>query len=261
MVHGRAIYGREMRIFAEPLWTPKAGNTSSEYEDAYWPKRSVDGGTYCRFAVADGATETSFSGVWAKQLVRAYRKGFFDNPNDMEWFSVLQKKWWAIVRRKPLPWYAEQKLESGTFAALLGVTLCYASTRSECGTWRAIAVGDSCLIHMRGNEVLATFPMTHSEAFTNSPVLISTKPSPNGSPLGALVTTEGEWQSGDHFYLMTDAIAAWFFRAMERQESPWKIIRDFDNDREKPFRRWVETARKLNLMRNDDVTLYRIEIT
>lgn len=250
-----------MRIFAEPLWTPKAGNTDSEYEDAYWPRHSIEGVTHSRFAVADGATETSFSGVWAKQLVRAYCEGLFDNPNDIEWFGTLQRKWWTIVRRKPLSWYAEQKLESGTFAALLGVTLCYESTTSECGTWRAVAVGDSCLIHMRGNDVLASFPMTASESFTNSPVLISTKPSPDASPLGALVTTEGEWQSGDHFYLMTDAIAAWFFRAMEKQETPWNIIRDFDNDPSQPFQGWIETARKQNLMRNDDVTLYRIEIT
>jgi hypothetical protein len=114
---------------------------------------------------------------------------------------------------------------------------------------------------MRGSKVLTTFPITASEAFTNSPVLLSTKTSLDAPPLEALVTTQGEWESGDHFYLMTDAIAAWFFRAMEQQQSPWNIIRDFDNDPCKPFLGWVETARKQNLMRNDDVTLYRIEIT
>ena len=250
-----------MRIFAEPLWTPKAGNTDSEYEDAYWPRRRIEGVTHSRFAVADGATETSFSGVWAKQLVRAYCEGFFDSPDNMEWLSALRRKWWAIVRRKPLSWYAEQKLESGAFAALLGITLYQESTTSECGVWRATAIGDSCLVHMRGSKVLTTFPITTSESFTNSPVLLSTKASANAPLLGDLVMRQGEWKSGDHFYLMTDAIAAWFFRAMEQKQSPWNIIRDFEHDPCKPFLSWVQTTRKQNLMRNDDVTLYRIEIT
>jgi hypothetical protein len=250
-----------MRIFAEALWLPKSGSTDSEYEDAYWPRHPIEGVTHARFAVADGATETSFSGIWAKQLVRAYCDGAFDNLDETEPLCALQRKWWRIVRRKPLPWYAEQKLESGTFAALVGITLCYESVASECGTWRAAAIGDSCLVHLRGGKVLSSFPLTTSSAFTNAPTLLSTNLSESNSPLEALVTTYGEWQSGDHFYLMTDAIAAWFFRAIEQQELPWTVIRDLDYDPKKPFRAWVESARKLNLMRNDDVTLYRIEIT
>jgi hypothetical protein len=68
---------------------------------------------------------------------------------------------------------------------------------------------------------------------------------------------------------MTDAVAAWFFRAHERNEAPWEVIRDLDNERDHPvvaqsgmksFREWVDTARTQGLMRNDDVTIYRIEI-
>jgi hypothetical protein len=249
-----------MYIFADALWTPKSGNTDSEYEDAYWPDHSIEGMPHFRFAVADGATETSFSGIWAKQLVRAYCDGLFDNLNDTKWLDGLQKKWWDIVREKPLPWYAEQKLESGTFAALVGITLCYESVKSERGRWHAAAIGDSCLVHMRGSNLLAAFPLSTSSAFTNSPILLSTNASADGLALCDLITTEGEWQCGDHFYLMTDAIAAWFFRAMEQRDSPWTILRDLNYDPNRPFREWVETVRKLNVMRNDDVTLYRIEI-
>ena len=114
---------------------------------------------------------------------------------------------------------------------------------------------------MRGGVVRASFPLEKSEAFTNSPFLLSTKSSAEDLPLGTLLTTSGDWQCGDHFYLMTDAIAAWFFRAIEQQEAPWTIIRDLDIDAKKPFAEWVDNARTLRLMRNDDVTLYRIEIT
>jgi len=257
-----------MRLFAEALWAPKAGNTDSEYEDAYSPRHRVDDESCSRFAVADGASETSFSGIWARQLVRAYCTGAFDNLVDPEWLFKLQRKWWSIVRSKPLSWYAEEKLESGTFAALVGLTLEWESAKSEHGTWHAEAIGDSCLFQLRDGHIVSTFPLHASQEFTNSPILLSAKPGKN-SALESLVLARGEWQSGDHFYLMTDAVAAWFFRALEGKEAPWEIVRDLDNEPcgrvaarsgMKSFREWVETARRQNLMRNDDVTLYRIEI-
>jgi hypothetical protein len=254
-----------MHVFAEALKMPKAGNTDSEYEDAYWPEGPVDGASCSRFAVADGATETSFSGIWARQLVEAYGAGAFENPPDSGWLSELQQKWWSIVRDKPLPWYAEEKVGSGTFAALVGLTLDRESADSEHGTWHAEAIGDCCLFQIRGSKILAKFPLQTSESFTNSPVLLSVNPGKH-SAIDSLVSTRGEWQCGDYFYLMTDAVAAWFFRAIERREVPWETIRDLGNEPisarsgMKSFREWVDTSRKQGLMRNDDVTLYRIDL-
>jgi hypothetical protein len=257
-----------MHLIGEPFSMPKAGNTDSEFEDAYWPQGKVDGESWSRFAVADGATETSFSGIWARQLVEAYGAGAFESLPDSRWLSDIQRQWWSIVRDKPLPWYAEEKVESGTFASLLGLTLESKSADSEHGTWHAEAIGDCCLFQVRGSNILAKFPIQAAEDFTNSPVLLSVKPGKD-SAIDSLVSIRGEWQWGDHFYLMTDAMAAWFFRAMERDEAPWEIIRDLDNELQDPvsarsdmksFREWVETVRKAGLMRNDDVTLYRIEI-
>ena len=113
-----------MRIHIHHHWLPKAGNRSEEYEDAFWPTRSevVTGGElYC--AVADGATETSFSGQWARQLVRAFGNG---DLAERDWTAQLakeQSRWLHTVQRKPLPWYAEEKARSGAFAALLGLTV------------------------------------------------------------------------------------------------------------------------------------------
>jgi hypothetical protein len=68
---------------------------------------------------------------------------------------------------------------------------------------------------------------------------------------------------------MTDAVAAWFLRAVEQHEAPWEGIRDLDNKLDeltaarsgmRSFREWVDTARRQGRMRNDDVTLFRIEI-
>lgn len=238
---------------------PKAGNTDSEYEDAFWPKHSIHGERYSRFAVADGATETSFSGIWAKQLVRAYCSGQLEDRKESDELLELQRKWWSIVRRKQLPWYAEEKLENGTFAALLGLTLQSESATAERGTWSALAIGDSCLFQLRGGSMLCAFPIQNSADFTNSPLLLSTRSGDNDRV--AFKGTSGRWEAGDHFYLMTDAVAAWFLRGFEQQQSPWEIVRDWDTDPKQPFRSWVEKSRKQNVMRNDDVTVYRIEIS
>src|SRR4051794_19375718 len=99
-----------MHIFADCMGVPKVGSSHQEYEDAYWPKILVDGISQQRFAIADGATETSFSGVWAKQLVRAYGNGEMDSPEQIRLtLETLQRRWWKIVGRKKLAWYAEEK--------------------------------------------------------------------------------------------------------------------------------------------------------
>jgi hypothetical protein len=73
---------------------------------------------------------------------------------------------------------------------------------------------------------------------------------------------DGAWQPGDAFYLMTDALACWFMRETEEGRTPWRVLRDLNtSDEVKPFREWVETLRAEGAMRNDDVTLLRVDIT
>src|SRR5579864_6082712 len=100
-----------MRVSAQPFWAPKAGNQKSEYEDAFCPERSLvsEKETRFRFAVADGATETSFSGIWAKQLVRSFCKGELQDGDLGQRLRKLRQRWRKIVSRKPMPWYAEEK--------------------------------------------------------------------------------------------------------------------------------------------------------
>ena len=74
-------------------------------------------GAHFRFAVADGATESSYAGIWAKQLVRAFCKGLLDYYTIWDNLPNLQLRWSQIVRERvmaqgrPLPWYAEEKIE------------------------------------------------------------------------------------------------------------------------------------------------------
>jgi hypothetical protein len=265
-----------MHLIAEPFWIQKSGCSAAEYEDAFWPENSTDGRLERRFAVADGATETSFSSIWAKQLVRSYCRGELDSEGDLEQsLTRLQCRWDQIVRRRKLAWYAEEKLRSGTYAALLGVTLHEASQNGDSGgRWRAVGSGDACLVQMRGEDPVMTFPMTSSQEFTNHPILLSTNVAANANALGAIQKASGGWEPGDTFYLMTDALAAWFFREHEQGGTPWEALRDLSNEPSSPtesgsadrfpalraFGEWIQELRATQTLRNDDVTLYRIEI-
>src|SRR2546427_3485770 len=163
-----------MRVSAQAFWSPKAGNQESEYEDAFWPERPLISrkNVTFRFAVGDGATETSFSGIWAKQLVRAFCKGELEGKEFPQRLSLLREKWHRIVSRKPMPWYAEEKIRSGAFAAILGLVLNDSSEPGEDGKWNALAIGDSCVFQLREKELVASFPIQSSDQFNNSPVLL-----------------------------------------------------------------------------------------
>ena len=251
-----------MQVFARAFWVPKAGNSETEYEDAFWPHKPLDaGGTCFRFAVADGATETSFSKIWAKQLVRAFCKGCLDAPTLFDYLPKLQQRWSAIVRRRPLPWYAEEKVRSGAFAAILGLVLRDESEGAACGEWQATALGDSCLAQVRDEKVLARFPLDCSESFTNRPHLLSSNPAYTEQVFERLLRIEGTWMPGDTFYLMTDALAWWFMREVEAGMKPWYVLRDLGTvDQTEEFGQWISNLRRSKEIRNDDVTLLRVDL-
>src|SRR5262249_34751949 len=201
-----------MHIFAQAFWLPKEGNSIEEYEDAFWPKRQVDEGVEAfRFAVADGATETSFSKLWAEMLVHAYCSRAFDNGKLYKSLRKLQRSWLEQVSKKPLPWFAEEKLRSGAFSSIIGLTVNQAnSTNKSVASWKAMAVGDSCLFQVRGDDLITSFPLTHSQQLNSRPSLVSSNPVYNDELRGISVQKSGSLQEGDTFYLVTDALAHCF---------------------------------------------------
>ena len=203
-----------MPIKIEPFWLPKHGLTPDEYEDAFWPPGVLVVSDFpVRVAVADGATETTFSGLWARLLVEAYNDAKSD-PSLLETLAPLQARWLKEATAKPLPWYAEAKLEQGAFAALVGITLS-ATQGNTRGEWAAYAVGDSCVFQLRGNDLIARFPLSEFTAFDNRPLLVSSVQANNRKLEAAEQRASGDWQVGDVFYLMTDAFACWFLRTWD----------------------------------------------
>jgi hypothetical protein len=68
------------------FWCQKAGNGVEEYEDA-WSVRQVEETAGCRVAIADGATESSYSKIWATLLVESYIRDSVTGP---EFFDGLE---------------------------------------------------------------------------------------------------------------------------------------------------------------------------
>jgi len=251
-----------MRISAHALWLPKSGNSKDEYEDAVWPRKKTDSNlTIFRAAVADGATETSFAGLWARILVREYGLGDLTDINFNDRLSVIRQRWLKRVSNLNLPWYAQQKLEMGAYSSLVGLTIVQDLDRSR--IWNAMAIGDSCLFQLRGDQILEKFPLSHSEQFNSRPALLATG-NQNGDTESQFVRSEGTWEFGDKFYLMSDALACWFLRLWElRDGNPLEFEQEFLS--RESFELFIETQRKISddsvTLKNDDVTLLRCIIS
>jgi hypothetical protein len=230
---------------------PKRGHAQEEHEDALAADPAAG-----RFAVADGASESSFAAAWARLLVEGFVTGEGKPWRDLDWLAGPRQRWAAEVDALSLPWYAEIKREQGAFATLLGLVIRPPRARRP-GTWRALAVGDSCLFRTRRGRLLQSFPLTASAGFGNQPRLLGSRPATGPAPEQA----RGRWRRGDRFLLMTDALAQWFlFRTEQGGEPQAEVARLLaEPDPQAAFPDWIEERRQQDL-RNDDVTLGIIDL-
>ena len=231
----------------------KAGNARAEYEDA-WAIRGSDSPTRCRVAVADGATESSFSALWAALLVESFVRGRSHGPDFFNRLGAIRRLWRRKVRGRPLPWYAAEKARRGAYAAFVG-----ASLNAVNQGWRAVAIGDCCLMHVTGNgtgrELAKAFPLSHSEEFGSSPFLVGSLKKVDDDPFPYVRVSEGVLAPNDVLLFASDALAAWLLRRAERAEPAWEAVEAIRTQEE--FESLVAQARE-DGTRNDDMTLVRL---
>lgn len=249
-----------MWIYAQGFHVPKLGSAEREYEDAYYPPRASHRNVKAfRCAVADGATESTFAREWAQILVRGFGRGRLR-------FGRMRKLWHRSVRgRSSAPgaaWYVGAKMRQGAYAAFVGLILRDGNNGRPGGLWRVLAAGDSCIFHVRADNLLTHGPMKHSADFDSSPRLLSTSSAGTllrgGDPVTVLT---GEWQPRDAFYLATDALAQWVLAEHEQGRAPWELMRELGDDgTAAPFEAIVARARSERGMKNDDTTLLRVEV-
>ncbi len=244
-----------MKLSYRVFWLPKEGLSTDEYEDAFAPAEATDDEiNEFRCAVADGATETSFSGLWAEMLCKAYLDKNFD-------LLELQASWLKTVSGKELPWYAEQKLESGAFATIMGLSI---SEEKDKLSWTARALGDSCLFHIQSQKIASSMPLTKWEEFDTTPLLLSSNQSANEGIMSQQKHHTGHCERGDIFYLMTDAISKWFLRRSSDHDDAISMLEAIENKEQ--FEKLVQEQRHIKddkgraMMPNDDVTWTRVKV-
>jgi hypothetical protein len=234
----------------------REGNQPDEYEDAFAGNPRSG-----RFAVADGASESSFAGLWAKLLAEGFIAGRRQPAAD-SWFTPLRRGWAEEVDHLDLDWFAEEKRQLGAFATFLGLSLNKPRAGEE-GRWRALAVGDCCLFQVRDNRLTAAFPLRRSADFNNRPPLLCSR-AVGDDPANQLSRARkrvGRWKAGDRFFLMTDALAQWFLRRREEGRRPWQALarRLAGPDTAAGLTAFVGRLRRRGALANDDVTLLVVE--
>jgi len=234
----------------------KAGNSTDENEDSLLaPSGSFEGNI--RVAVADGATESSFSLEWADLLVSYYK----DFPNfETDFFTLfpdIKGSWLDRIDSANLEWYAQQKLELGAFASFLGADIDL-STKLV----KIIAVGDSNFFAFKNGKMIQAFPIERSETFSNTPVLISSELHKNKIEDEFFKKATFEIATGDVLIVATDAISQWILKEIEQENYPINELLDLPDTKidSWPFQNWLDKLRRLHLIKNDDTTLVLIEI-
>lgn len=238
---------------------PKGGHTASDWEDAW----SIGGDEReTRFAVADGATESSFAGVWASLLTAqwaAHPLLATDPVSIGAWLADVQSLWRARVDLSRLPWYAAEKAAQGAFSALLGLAVRPDPVLAGCGTWQAFALGDCCLFQFvaLGDDVAgpclgAAFPIDATAGFSNRPFLLSSRADRNDRAVASAALAAGLYAPGDRLVLASDAVAAWLLRGAEIGED--RLARLAACETPETATALLVAERAAGRMRNDDVT-------
>lgn len=261
-----------MHIFCQTFALPKEGREYTDYEDACFPCSENDirmhtqeesNTALFRAAVTDGATDSCFSQYWAQLLAHGFGTGDLEQEVSPASLEKYQRAWKEYLSRQELPWYAEEKAEMGAFAALVGLSLF-----SEKQRWKALAIGDCCVVQTRGSTMLRAFPMEKSDDFSRFPMLVGSMAERNTKVFEQRrELQDGHWEPGDVFFLMSDALACWFLKNVEDGDGELAIKLLCRIDAHESFVQLMQHERNQTShdgsprMLNDDSTLVRVAVS
>lgn len=249
--------------------TQKEGYEPTEWEDgaAACPVATSRGAglSQVRFAVADGATETYESRVWVCQLIGSFMSPDqaggaswpeLDRASMSAWFKSMQEQW-PRVAPPPRDTIEETKLDRGTLATFVGGEL--AGLDSPRPLWRAVALGDAVLFHVRDGQLVEHFPPLRSADFDSAPNGIGTLPKWLGQMSSQLLLRQGQLAPGDMIFVASDAFAKWMITCVETGEATlWPMLGELVHP--SGFIQLVAAQRRAMAMKDDDVTLMRIRL-
>jgi hypothetical protein len=234
----------------------KLGNKESECEDSISFNLKKK-----RFAIADGASSSMFSDVWASCLtsnVIDLETDLFTNASDL--FHILlpiaREEWYSRVEWNNLKWFQTNKSFQGSYSTLLYLEI---KRIEERYLYRALCVGDSCMFVLGPGGTFYSFPYKKASQFNNSPKLIWTGRKTQTNNLDKLlpdfVTTGGYITEKNEIILATDALSKWLIETHN-----FSILRDLVvND--SGMRDYLSNEIDAKRMRNDDISLIYLSFT
>jgi hypothetical protein len=246
----------------------KDGSSEAEWEDgAGFDDGALVAGQNPRFVVVDGATEAFDSLRWVEQLVTSFldrgspsaapEAPTLDQQSMRRWFELMQQRWLDEA-----PTFAsiieERKFaREGSMATLLGCEL--TDLDGPAPGWRAVALGDTVLFHVRDGRRIQHFPALRAQDFGSTPFGVRTVPSALEQMAQGVTFASGDLRVGDVLFLATDALAHWMVQRDEQDPHRlWTALSVLDHDY--LFAQLVSQARAAQEMKNDDVTLLRVQV-
>lgn len=254
-----------MRVQIVIFSAPKDGNAPEEWEDGAFGA-SADGRDprRARFVVVDGATEAYDVRRWRDLLVSSFMgsdkdrsagQPGLDRDAMRAWFASVQDRWSAEAPA-PADYIEQRKLQqSGSFATLLGCEI--NGLDGEAPAWRAVALGDTVLFHVRDGELIATFPDLAPGDFNTTPEVVHTMRASLDRMTSRLLFSDGTLAPGDVLFAATDALAQYIV-VNARHKRLWPALASLCHPAD--FVRLIDDARWARLMTNDDVTLLRASV-
>lgn len=240
-----------MQVFN--LIIPKNGEADKDCEDRLGVATGPE--TILRAAVADGATSTAFSGEWAALLVNEFCDSAFQDWDDFyRRCGRAAKRWKMEVLSQQRPWHALLRSKNGAAAAFAGIEL----SLTDC-KWKASALGDSCVFHVRSGRIICSLPPYLPEDFGHHPRLMSTDSEKNVELKDFYKNASGAFENGDKFILATDAVAEALLRADRNCGEMEKWTRALSSGSE-IARRYIQMKRASEDLQDDDVAIVVIEI-
>ena len=215
-----------------------------------------------RYAIADGVTNSAFSGPFARAIVRRWvgagptlgAPGTFDRL-----LADAQADWDAEtgpeLAELSKAYYNQGKTFIG-HAAFVGVQLGRDGNRR---VLKALALGDSALFVVRNGRLLKSFPQTASSEFSSR---LHALPSV-GTPSKPMIPFVHEVQTGDEVFMATDALSKWILEEVEAGRDPFTTLRAAD--KRPAFASLVDGARQGKLTGHgtldlDDTSMIRFVI-
>ena len=220
-----------------------------------------------RFAIADGASQSFYSNIWAEKLVAHFCKDPDINESNWEqWLRPIQKEWFSDINQRVEKarednrptWVTNQnRLKFGECATSTFVGLEFVDNKVKISV-----VGDSYLFILEEDKLSETYPkLACADDFGDRPEYFASDGKDNSfQPILESKVLE-DTNSQKHFILATDALSEYIFKCHERNEEIFSTLLKFSKMED--FREFIFDARhshKIKL-KNDDVALVVLRVS